>query len=108
MTASPESYSAAPAAPVPGRVLGIVAFIVSFFASIVGLILGIVALVQSRKAGVKNGWALAAIIIGSIAVVLTIIVIIVAVVAASSLLGQCADLGPGIHELSSGVTITCN
>ncbi len=34
----------------------------SFFVQLVALILGIVALVQSRKAGAKNGFAVAAII----------------------------------------------
>lgn len=75
------AYSAAPAAPqgapanapVPGRTLGIVAFIVAFFASLIGLILGIVALVQSKKAGHKNGWALWAIILGAVFFVATII-----------------------------------
>ena len=45
--------------------MGIVAFILSFFVQLVALILGIIALVQSRKAGHKNGWAVAAIIISS-------------------------------------------
>ena len=30
----------------------------------------------------------------------------VSIVGASALLGQCADLAPGVHE-SNGVTITC-
>jgi hypothetical protein len=67
----------APGAPVPGKTLGIVAFIVSFFFNLLGLILGIVALVQSRKAGRSNGFAIAAIIIGSISIVIGIIALIV-------------------------------
>lgn len=90
--APPSAYSAYGAAPppasqysvppptVPGKTLGIVAFVVSFFANFVGLILGIVALVQSKKAGHKNGFAVAAIIIGSVSIVLGIILLFALVV----------------------------
>ena len=68
----------------PGKTMGIVAFVLALaglvtggLASLVGLILGIIALVQSKKAGLKNGLALAAIIIGAIVVVLVIVAIIV-------------------------------
>lgn len=66
----------APGAPVPGKTLGIVAFVLALVPvglQLVGLVLGIVALVQSKKAGVKNGLALAAIIISSILIVISII-----------------------------------
>lgn len=53
--------------------MGIVAFILSFFIQLVALILGIVALVQSRKAGHKNGFALAAIIISVVLMVLSVV-----------------------------------
>lgn len=73
-SAAPPAPQGAPAgAPVPGRTLGIVAFILSFFIQLVALILGIVALVQSRKAGHKNGWAVAAIIISAVLMILGII-----------------------------------
>lgn len=62
--------------PVPGRTLGIVALVVAIFFNVIGLILGIVALVQSRKAGHKNGFALAAIIVGAVLTVIGIIVTI--------------------------------
>jgi hypothetical protein len=52
---------------VPGKVMGIWAFAVSFVVPVVGLVLGIVALAQSRRAGVPNNWAQAAIAV-SIAV----------------------------------------
>jgi hypothetical protein len=117
--ASPPAYASAPPAPygapasptVPGKTMGIIAFILSFFVQLVALILGIVALVQSKKAGYKNGWALAAIIISSILLVVGIIVGIVAIAVflplAAELARQCAELGPGIHTLDNGVTITC-
>ncbi|SDQ21878.1 DUF4190 domain-containing protein [Microbacterium sp. cf332] len=78
-TSSDASY-ANPDAPVPGKTLGIIAFILALVPvglQLIGLILGIVALVQSKKAGRKNGLALAAIIISSILLVLTIVGVIV-------------------------------
>ena len=65
-----------PGAVVPGKTMGIVAFILSFFIQIVALILGIVALVQSKKAGAKNPFAVAAIIISAVLIVIGIIVAI--------------------------------
>jgi uncharacterized membrane protein len=90
--APPAPYVAA-AAPIPGRTLGIVAFIVSFFVSVVGLILGIVALVQSKKAGQGNGFALAAIILGGVFLVIGIIVTVVmfAAVGAACAQGYCTS-----------------
>jgi hypothetical protein len=99
----------APAAANPGRTLGIVAFIVAFFFNVIGLILGIVAMVQSKKAGAKNGFALAAIIIGAVSMVLAIIVIVVAVtIGAAALHEACSQVGPGVHQLSNGTTLTCS
>ncbi|WP_235560247.1 DUF4190 domain-containing protein [Microbacterium sp. Leaf288] len=72
-SAPPAAYGAPADGPVPGKTLGIVAFVLSFFVQLVALILGIVALVQSRKAGVKNGWAVAAIIISAVLMLLGII-----------------------------------
>ena len=63
----------APAPVVPGKTLGIVALIVTFFASVIGLILGIVARNQSKAAGVENTPAKVAIILGIIFTVLSII-----------------------------------
>lgn len=62
--------------------MGIVAFILSlfitfFFVQSVGLVLGIVALVQSKKAGHSNRWAVAAIITSAVLMLITIIVAIV-------------------------------
>ncbi|AUG30229.1 DUF4190 domain-containing protein [Microbacterium hominis] len=116
---APPAYQAAPAyagppapgAPVPGRTLGIVAFVVAIFFNIIGLILGIVALVQSRKAGVKNGWAVAAIIVGAVLAVVGVIVgiILVAVFAnaAGDLIQFCANNPSGVYEVN-GQTVTCN
>ncbi|WP_214465948.1 DUF4190 domain-containing protein [Microbacterium flavescens] len=71
---APSAPYGAPASPaIPGRTMGIVAFILSFFVQLIALILGIVALVQSKKAGHKNGWALAAIIISAVLMVIGVI-----------------------------------
>lgn len=77
MTASPSPTTRvsqpAPSGDFPGRTLGIVGLIVSFFASLVGLIISIVALKQSKDAGYKNTPALAGIIVGSVTLVLAVI-----------------------------------
>ena len=62
----------------PGKTLGIVALISSFFIALLGLILGIVALNQSKKAGYPNGPAKAAIIISIVFMVLGVLAVILA------------------------------
>ncbi|MDJ1114992.1 DUF4190 domain-containing protein [Microbacterium dauci] len=112
-------YSAgapAPAAPAPGKTLGIVALILAIVpgTQIIGLILGIVAMVQSRKAGRKNGFALAAIIVSIVLIVVTIVIIVLAVVAFQAVGG--GDLVTQINACLEdptgtvtyqGVTMTC-
>lgn len=116
---SPPTYNAPPVAPAaygapvenPGKVLGIVALISVFFISLLGLILGFVANSQSKKVGLKNGPAKAAIILGFIFIALTIIGIIIAVVLTGMAAGQvaefCTQNGPGTFTTTSGVTVTC-
>lgn len=107
VTGSPSPQPPA-AAPVPGKTLGIVALILAFFVQIVALILGIVALVQSRRAGVKNTPAVWAIVLSSVFMVIGIIIaVLLATATAGALASACAELGPGIHELADGTTITC-
>jgi len=110
----PAPQYSAPPPTQPGKTLGIVAFVLSILLPLVGLILGIVALVQSRKAGLKNPWALAAIIVGSVLVMLGIIVGILllaiflpaAAQLTQEILQQCQELGSGIHEIN-GVPVNC-
>ncbi|MFJ6678871.1 DUF4190 domain-containing protein [Microbacterium sp. NPDC091382] len=81
---APQYNAGAPAnAPVPGRTMAIVALILAIIpgTQLIGLILGIVALVQSRKAGAKNGLAIAAIIVSVVLMIIAIIVIIALVAA---------------------------
>lgn len=112
--AYPATGYDAPGAPIPGRTMGIVAFILSFFMQPVALILGIIALVQSKKAGHKNGFAVAAIIISSVLLVVGIIVAIALFAwfgtAAADLTTQlqaCLDNGgTGTVEIN-GITMSC-
>ena len=68
------------------NVLAIVAFVATFFISILGIILGFIALSQIKRTGEQGrGLALAAVIIGFIALALGIIfsIIIIAALAAN-------------------------
>ena len=87
-----------------GRGLGITALILAILLNIVGLILGIIALLISRRAGARNGWAIAAIIVGAITFVLLGAATLVGLSAINS---QCGDLGPGVHQWN-GLTLTCS
>lgn len=63
---------------VPGKALGIWAFVMSFLVPVIGLVLGIIALGQSRRAGVPNNLAISGIVIGAaltIAAVITTVAI---------------------------------
>jgi len=96
------------AAPNAGKTLGIVGLILSFFSGPIGLIVSAVARSQSKKAGLKNGPATAGIVIGLLSTIAIVIAIVGGVAGAGALLAQCGDLGPGVHELDNGVTVTCN
>lgn len=86
----------APVAVNPGKTLGIVGFVLSFFISVAGIVIGIIALAQSKKAGYPNGFALAAIIIGSVALVGSIVSTIAVVVFFGGLTAQILDLCSGL------------
>ncbi|GAA1934332.1 hypothetical protein GCM10009775_27830 [Microbacterium aoyamense] len=90
--APPAAYGAPATATVPGRTMGIVAFILSFFVQLVALILGIVALVQSRKAGHKNGFALAAIIISAVLLVVGTIILIFVIIGLTAAAGIATEV----------------
>ena len=106
--APPSIPAASEPARDPYRVLGIVGFVLSFFAflNLAGLTISIIALVRSKRAGFRNRFALAGTMISSIGVVITIVVTSFAV---STLVGAaqtCARLGDGIHTIGSA-TYTC-
>ena len=93
----------------PGKGLGIAGFVLAFFGplSLVGVILSIVGLVKSRRAGQKNGLALAGIILSAIVLVVSTVIIVGAVLAFLHLAQTCQELGDGVHEVN-GITYTCN
>lgn len=59
----------------PGYGLGIAGFVVSFFVGVAGLIMSAIALNQSKRAGKKNGFALAGLIIGIVKTALEVLAI---------------------------------
>lgn len=106
----PQGYQqpqqGAPSGDFPGKTLGIVGLVLSLFTTIIGLIISIVALRQSKKAGFKNTPALVGVIIGIVTTVFAIIFGAIAIAGVVALLSQCAELGPGVHNVN-GVTVTC-
>jgi uncharacterized BrkB/YihY/UPF0761 family membrane protein len=115
-----ELTEAAPAAPAPtatvenpGKTLGIVGLILAFFfgLNIVGLILSIVGLNKSRKVGMKNGPALAGIIVSIVTIVGGIIVIIAVAALGAAGFAAIAEACAGVDSgtvLSDGVnSFTC-
>jgi hypothetical protein len=103
--AAPYPYAPVPGAgPRPGRTLGIVGFIFSFFfvLDIIGLILSIMGVVKSRRAGNGNGLAVAGIIISLVGIALTAVLVATLVGAAQ----ECGRLGPGVHHVGNSV-YTC-
>ena len=103
-----QAPAAAPTPAInPGRGLGIASLVTSLLGiGLVGIILGSIGLSKSKKAGQKNGLALAGVIIGAIDTVATIIIISVFASIAGQLVQQCNELGNGTHVVN-GVTITC-
>ena len=60
----PPAYPQSVPATDPARTLGIAGLVLSVFTSVVGLIVSIVAFRKSKRAGFKNGAALAGIVVG--------------------------------------------
>ena len=81
----------------PGKNLGVVGFVFAFVLNIVGLIISIIALNKSKKAGHKNGLALAGIIISSISIVfwsiIGVLAGLVAYNAITNIAERCSSLG---------------
>lgn len=112
---APQYNSAPSGGSTPGRTMAIVALILAIIpgTQLFGLILGIIAVVQSRKAGAKNGLAIAAIIVSIVLMILFIIVIVLIVSALASAGGDlyeqvnaCLEDPTGTVSFQ-GVTYTC-
>jgi hypothetical protein len=105
--APPSAYGSPATGTVPGKTLGIVAFVLSFFTGLIALILGIVALVQSKKAGHSNGWALAAIIISAIGLIIGTIFFFALILPSISAAATCASDPSAIVNVW-GVQVPCS
>lgn len=95
----------------PGKVWGIVGFVLAFFPflSLVGIILSIVGLVKSKRAGAKNGLAIAGIIVGIVVLIVTVLItisIIALTGATLEILEQCQN-DPGGTATVAGEAIDC-
>ena len=88
--------------------LGIVGFALSFVfpLDIAGLILCIIALVQSRRAGQRNGFALAGLIISIVGILFSAAILAVLIPAMTDLFVTCSRLGEGVHHVGSAI-YTC-
>lgn len=102
---------AAPAPANPGKTMGVVALVLSIIGvHLIGIILGFVGLNQSKKAGQKNGFAVAGIIIGFIGIGIVALLLTLGGSLFAGLFGGlsqvCGELGTGVWEVD-GVTYTC-
>jgi uncharacterized membrane protein len=108
---APSADYAAPVAENPGKTLGIVGFVLAFVVNVAGLVVSILALNKSKKAGYKNGLALAGIIISIVSIVVGALILIVSIALAgagvAALQEMCAGMAPGSYELETGGDITC-
>ena len=114
MTEAAPAPAVEPVAVNPGKTFGIVGLVLAFFfvLDIVGLILSIVGLNKSKKAGLKNGPALAGIIVSIVTIVVGAIILAVLIAGALALGAGIAEAcaGYGSGELltdGNGLTITC-
>lgn len=99
-TSTPAPASAAPTAVVseyPGQSLGITGLVFSFVLPLVGLVLGVIAWNWSKKAGVANGPARAAVIVGGALLVAALLVYVAWVIAAGPALFQYMHMGWGMR-----------
>ena len=113
--AQPAPYGQQPApygAPAvdPGKTMAIIAVILPFVGfSLVGLILGIIAKSKSKKAGYKNTLALVAIIISSIAIVISIIVAVFLIMYFADVAAQAQACVDGAETVTiNGQIIECS
>lgn len=105
-----QGYQGQPAEN-PGRTLGIIGLILAIFLAPIGLIVSIVALVKSRKAGMRNGLALAGIIVGALLTILwTVLIIVIASFAtdlAQQIIQACEGQPTGTPVTVQGQPVEC-
>ncbi|TCL82740.1 hypothetical protein EDF43_105294 [Rathayibacter sp. PhB179] len=90
------------------RVVTIVGFVLAFigFLNVAGLILSLIALIRSRRAGQRNGLALAGVIIAALGVAFIAVLLVVLVPILVDAAQTCSRLGEGVHVVG-GSTYTC-
>ncbi|MCJ1703746.1 TMEM43 family protein [Rathayibacter sp. VKM Ac-2926] len=90
------------------RVVTIVGFVLAFigFLNVAGLILSLIALIRSRRAGQRNGLALAGVIIAAVGVAFIAVLLVVLVPILVDAAQTCSRLGEGVHVVG-GSTYTC-
>ncbi|WP_243600130.1 MULTISPECIES: hypothetical protein [unclassified Rathayibacter] len=86
----------------------IVGFVLAFigFLNVAGLILSLIALIRSRRAGQRNGLALAGVIIAAVGVAFIAVLLAVLVPILVDAAQTCSRLGEGVHVVG-GSTYTC-
>jgi hypothetical protein len=92
----------------PFRTFGVVGFVLALFAvlNIAGLVISIIAFVRSKRAGFRNGFALAGVVIAGLGVLVTILIVALVIGTLIDASQTCAQLGDGVHVIGSA-TYTC-
>jgi hypothetical protein len=91
----------------PGRTLGIVGLILAFVMSIAGIIVSAVGLHESRRAGIRNPYAIAGLAVSIALTALQILAVVAGIALAIVVWRTCGTMGNGIHYLQNGSTMTC-
>ena len=92
----------------PGKTMGIVGFVLSLLGfGVISLIVSIVATTKSKKAGFKNGFALAGIIISTISIIIGTLAIIFIVLAGKSAYDYCKENGTTVKNPDGTTSYHC-
>jgi uncharacterized protein YjeT (DUF2065 family) len=81
----------------PGQSLGITGLVFSFVLPLVGLVLGVIAYTWSKKAGVANAPARAAVIVGGIILAAGLLIYVAWIIAFGPALLQYMNMGEGMR-----------
>lgn len=105
-----------------GKTLGIISFVVSLLGGgLISIVLAIIALIQSKKVGQKNGFAIAGIVISAISIILAAVLIVtisIGQIESNKISGANSSYSVGLASSNSNVTnvyikqacdgLTCN
>lgn len=92
----------------PGHTMSVAGLVLAIFMPLIGLVVSIIARSKSKKAGHKNGLALAGIIVSIVSLIVSIAVGALIVLGVNKTLQFCDKNGPGTHTTDSGATIVCD